>query len=105
MVHPSFPNNYTTSQLLTYAKFPLVITDLNLPDNPIVFANDAFEQTTGYNRTAILGRNCRFLQGEDTDEEAVARIRLAVENRREIVEILKKGLSQMFETSRMAGCG
>ena len=45
----------------------MIITDPRLPDNPIVFVNDAFLRMTGYERGEIMGRNCRFLQGADTD--------------------------------------
>jgi PAS domain S-box-containing protein len=47
----------------------IIITDPALEDNPIVYVNDRFEELTGYDRSAALGRNCRFLQGEDTDPE------------------------------------
>lgn len=61
-------------------RFPLslVVTDPHKPDNPIVYCNKAFYRTTGYRPSEAVGRNCRFLQGEDTDEHAVARIRQAI---------------------------
>mmetsp|Transcript_18646 Transcript_18646/g.56351 ORF Transcript_18646/g.56351 Transcript_18646/m.56351 type:complete len:723 (+) Transcript_18646:282-2450(+) len=55
-----------------------VIADPHLPDCPIVFASDGFLELTEYSREEILGRNCRFLQGQDTDPAAVAEIRDAV---------------------------
>lgn len=51
----------------------------NTPGRPILYCNDAFERLTGYARAEILGRNCRFLQGDDTDPEAVRRMRAAFE--------------------------
>ena len=57
---------------------PLVITDPRQPDNPIIFANDAFCHLTGYTFGEILGRNCRFLQAPATDPATVRRIRDAV---------------------------
>ncbi|HEX8447267.1 MAG TPA: PAS domain-containing protein [Sphingomonas sp.] len=60
-------------------RMPMVITDARQPDNPIVFANAAFQRLTGYGRDEILGRNCRFLQGPATDRAAVARLRAAIE--------------------------
>ncbi|GAC1347751.1 MAG: hypothetical protein NVSMB18_33730 [Acetobacteraceae bacterium] len=58
---------------------PMIVTNPRLPDNPIVFANDSFLQLTGYARDEILGRNCRFLQGPETDPADVDHIRRAVQ--------------------------
>ncbi len=55
-----------------------MVTDPQLPDNPIVFLNPAFERHTGYRRGRLLNRNCRILQGPDTDPGAVDEIRAAV---------------------------
>lgn len=59
-------------------RMAMVITNPALPDNPIVFCNEAFQRLTGFNRDEILGQNCRFLQGPDSDREAIARIREAI---------------------------
>nr|AHZ63897.1 phototropin [Scouleria aquatica] len=61
-----------------------VITDPRLPDNPIIFASDEFLELTEYTREEILGRNCRFLQGPDTDRAVVDQIRDAIAARRDI---------------------
>ncbi|CAA6670213.1 unnamed protein product [Spirodela intermedia] len=61
-----------------------VITDPRLPDNPIIFASDSFLELTEYTREEILGRNCRFLQGPETDYSTVAKIREAIRDQREI---------------------
>jgi PAS domain S-box-containing protein len=61
-------------------RMPMILTDPNQPDNPIVFANKAFLDLTGYEENEILGRNCRFLQGAQTDRATVADIREAVNN-------------------------
>ncbi len=53
----------------------IVISDPRLPDNPVIYANEGFERLTGYSRLEILGKNCRFLQGEDTDPATVDIIR------------------------------
>ncbi|WP_454884837.1 PAS domain-containing protein [Sphingomonas oryzagri] len=60
-------------------RMPMIITNPRLHDNPVVFANDSFCRLTGYDRDEILGRNCRFLQGDDTDPAAVRAIHDAVE--------------------------
>lgn len=56
----------------------IVITDPNLPDNPIVYVNPAFERITGYSEAEILGQNCRFLQGSDRDQPALEDVRSAI---------------------------
>ncbi|XP_071721024.1 phototropin-1 [Rutidosis leptorrhynchoides] len=61
-----------------------VITDPRLPDNPIIFASDSFLELTEYSREEILGRNCRFLQGPETDPSTVKKIREAIDNQREV---------------------
>ncbi len=55
------------------------ISDPDLDDNPLIYVNDAFVEMTGYPREEVLGDNCRFLQGENTDPETVASIREAVD--------------------------
>ncbi len=60
----------------------IVISDPTLPDNPVIYANEGFERLTGYTRLEILGKNCRFLQGDDTDPAAVEEIRAALKSGR-----------------------
>lgn len=57
----------------------MTIADARREDRPLIYANEGFERLTGYPRDYALGRNCRFLQGEDTDPETVQTIRRAVE--------------------------
>jgi PAS domain S-box-containing protein len=56
----------------------VIITDPNLPDNPIIFANDGFCAMTGYSMEEVRGQNCRFLQGPQTDRATVQEIRQAL---------------------------
>lgn len=67
------------SEAIEGAPIGISITDSQSEDNPLVYVNRGFESITGYNRAEILGRNCRFLQGEETSEEAVAELRTAIE--------------------------
>ena len=60
------------------AQVSMVMTNPHLQDNPIVYVNEAFTRTTGYARSASIGRNCRFLQGEKTEKAAVDKIRDAI---------------------------
>ena len=56
----------------------MVITDPRLPGAPIVYVNRAFEEVTGYAARYAVGRNCRFLQGDDTDQPALDVLRAAL---------------------------
>ena len=71
------------------APFGIGISDPTQPDNPLVYVNDAFEEITGYTTDEIIGRNCRFLQGEATQEDRVAAIRNAIEAERAVVVELR----------------
>ena len=67
----------------------MVITDPNLPDNPIAVANAAFCALTGYAEHEVVGRNCRFLSGEQTEPWAREQLGIAVQQRKPaLVEIL-----------------
>ena len=67
----------------------ITISDNQLPDNPIIYANRGFERLTGYRIEEVLNKNCRFLQGPDTDPESVDEIRRAIRDERECtVELL-----------------
>ena len=59
-------------------RMPMIITNPRLLDNPAIFINDAFCRMSGYARQEILGQNCRFLQGSETDRGDVEKIREAV---------------------------
>src|SRR5918993_4348410 len=65
------------------------ITDLNQPDDPLVYVNPAFERTTGYAAEEVLGRNCRFLQGDDRDQPALGELRAAVREGRHCSVVLR----------------
>ena len=60
------------------AEMSVVFSDPNLPDNPMIFVSDEFETQTGYSPQEVIGRNCRFLQGPDTNPCAVEAIRCAL---------------------------
>lgn len=72
--------------------FPLACSLANksnsVADNPITYASDGFVSVTGYSRKDIIPRNCRFLQGELTDPNAPHRLRVAIDNYDETVELL-----------------
>lgn len=68
----------TVTRAIDEAPIGVTISDPSQADNPLVYANKAFESITGYDRMGSLGQNCRFLQGEKTSDEKVAKIRDAI---------------------------
>jgi PAS domain S-box-containing protein len=71
-------SDYLLVEALTKSQQNFVVSDPNLPDNPIVFASHGFYDLTGFTAGEVLGRNCRFLQGPATDPEAVNAIRRGI---------------------------
>lgn len=59
----------------------VVITAPFLGDGPIVYVSKGFVKLTGYNEDDILGKNCRFLQGEKTEKDELLIIRRAIKER------------------------
>ncbi len=56
----------------------IVISDARQPNNPIIYCNPAFLEITGYSPQEVMGRNCRFLQGTETDPLAIEEIRQSI---------------------------
>tara|TARA_B110000014_G_C20090832_1_gene571047 strand:+ start:406 stop:825 length:420 start_codon:yes stop_codon:yes gene_type:complete len=82
----------------------VVITDPSQPDNPMIFISDEFEEQTGYSPAESLGKNCRFLQGPETDPEAIEAIRRALAEKDELtIDILNyaKDGSQFWNRLRI----
>jgi PAS domain S-box-containing protein len=72
------PIPYVLSQILDACVTGITLSDPDQEDNPLVYANAAFERITGYHRKDILGRNCRFLHEGDADQEGIDEIRRAI---------------------------
>jgi PAS domain S-box-containing protein len=68
-------------------RMPMVVSDARQPDCPIVLANHAFLALTGYSAEEVIGRNCRFLQGPDTDPSDVEAIRQGLKAGTEDIEV------------------
>jgi PAS domain S-box-containing protein len=68
------------SQATADSRFAVIVCDMYEPGARIVSVNKAFEQLTGHASRDVLGRNCRFLQGEATEQEAVALLVEALRN-------------------------
>jgi diguanylate cyclase (GGDEF)-like protein/PAS domain S-box-containing protein len=66
----------------------VTISDMTRPDQPMMYTNAAFDRLAGFAPSELVGRNCRLLQGPDTDHAAVSRIRTAIEGGVECRELL-----------------
>ncbi len=80
---PSIPKGISR-EAMEDLPFAMVVADAQLPDMPLVYVNSAFERISGYSRNAVIGRNCRFLQGENTDDSDRMAIREALAQGEEI---------------------
>lgn len=77
---------HVLTQILDTCVNGVTLSDPDLEDSPIVYANKAFEDMCGYQQDEIIGRNCRFLQGSDREQPELDRIRAAV-RKGEAVEV------------------
>ncbi len=80
---------FVLSQILDSCVNGITLSDPDKEDNPLVYANEAFELITGYRREDILGRNCRFLQGNDRDQEGIEQIRQAMRENKSVTVTLR----------------
>ncbi len=71
------------------APIGVTLSDPSREDNPLIYVNDAYEYLTGYTSEEAVGRNCRFLQGEDSDPEAIREMREAIDEQRPVTVELK----------------
>jgi PAS domain S-box-containing protein len=77
-----------TARAVATASPGITIAD-NSPDQPLVYANHAFSVLTGYPIDVALGRNCRFLQGAETDRQNTAILSRALRAGREASVVLR----------------
>lgn len=71
-------------------RMPMIVTDAALPGNPILFANKAFVDLSGYSMDELAGQDPHFMNGDETDPEAIRRYEAAMEEGRdETLEILQ----------------
>ncbi len=68
---------------------PIVIVDVDAPGAPLIYVNGAFETITGYTSEEALGRNCNFLQGIDTDQPELQKLRAAIREQRPASVLLR----------------
>ncbi|RQG98558.1 bacterio-opsin activator domain-containing protein [Natrarchaeobius oligotrophus] len=81
---PSVDDRAVKERAINEAPVGIAITDPDREDNPLVYVNDAFRRVTGYEYDDVVGRNCRFLQGEESNEDAIAEMRAAVDEERPV---------------------
>ncbi|WP_346750207.1 PAS domain-containing protein [Splendidivirga corallicola] len=67
----------------------VVITDYNLPDNPVIYCNPANQVITGYSPEEIIGKNLRFLQNEDRNQKALDKLREAIKEKKDCKVLLR----------------
>ncbi|MEQ8539080.1 MAG: PAS domain S-box protein [Coleofasciculus sp. D1-CHI-01] len=67
----------------------ILITDPNVPDNPIIFVNPGFERITGYSAQEVLGKNCRFLQGDNHQQPGLDKLKAALQNEQDCHIVLQ----------------
>ena len=77
------------TQILDGSVNGITLSDPDQDDNPIVYANKAFEQITGYSKEETVGRNCRFLHDQEKDQEELQQIRDAIKNAKPVEVTLK----------------
>ena len=77
------------TQILDGSVNGITLSDPDQEDNPIVYANKAFEKITGYSNEESVGRNCRFLQRQERDQEELEKIRDAIKNAKPVEVTLK----------------
>ncbi|MBC7291062.1 MAG: SpoIIE family protein phosphatase [Actinotalea sp.] len=70
------------------SELSFAISDPRLPDDPLVWVNPSFTRVTGYEAADVLGRNCRFLQGPDTDRDVIAHMRQALREGRTVADTI-----------------
>jgi PAS domain S-box-containing protein len=87
--YTSFPDHLLLAQALEACVIGVVITDARQADHPVVYVNAAFERLTGYAATEVVGRNCRFLQGENHNQVGRHEIRVALEQGHSITTVLR----------------
>ena len=76
-------------QAMNQASCGITVADANKDDMPLIYINDSFERMTGYKKEDVLGKNCRFLQGDEDNEEARKQIRSAFQRKASVTVVMK----------------
>ncbi|ELY50840.1 bacterio-opsin activator domain-containing protein [Natronococcus jeotgali] len=81
---PPASDRTVKDRAINEAPVGITISDPSREDNPLVYINEAYEEITGYDYEDVVGRNCRILQGEASDPEAVAEMRTGIDEERPV---------------------
>ncbi|MEB3339563.1 PAS domain S-box protein [Okeania sp.] len=87
--HPEEKKLLLLERAIAASNNGIVITANTHPDNPVIYSNPAFAKITGYPPEETLGKNCRFLQGADTDPVALSEIRQAIKSETNCLVVVK----------------
>jgi hypothetical protein len=77
--------NHPVMEAIHHSPIATVVSDPNGADNPLIAVNQAFLAMTGYSEEEVIGRNCRFLRGEDTETSQTEKLRQAIANKRPVL--------------------
>lgn len=77
------------NSILDQAQTGIVLTDPLDKENPVVYVNKYFENMFGYTKEEVVGKNCRFLQNDDRDQEAIKLMKEAIESEKTITTIVR----------------
>jgi PAS domain S-box-containing protein len=75
---PSKATRHPVLDSIRFSPIATVVSDPTKPDNPLIAVNEAFCALTGYTEDEVIGRNCRFLRGPDTENGQTEKLRSAV---------------------------
>ncbi len=75
---PEGTDHAVKARAVDEAPVGVAITDHSIEDNPLAYVNETFREITGYSPGEVVGKNCRFLQGPDSDPDAISQLRRAV---------------------------
>jgi PAS domain S-box-containing protein len=78
-----------TERAIENSSSGMSIADARRPNMPLVYVNHAFETMTGYTAAEVIGKNCRFLQGDDRDQEGIHEVRAAIREGRTAIVVLR----------------
>lgn len=80
---------YRLKSMIRSMRNSVTLSDVLAPDCPLIYVNEAFERMTGYSSAEAIGRNCRFLQGEDRSQPGIDELRSAMRDGRTVEVLLR----------------